>query len=154
MLQQDGTAVNDDGDGHVGIVDPFLTCPVKKGQRFWLVVFPRKITSLRHVWDHPDFPPSEVALKPEQVTDALTVFEVGRERAKNFIQAEADRVGVRFDELIEHAGYYVNSGEYWTEGGRFEGEYISDEFWHHYEIWTGRAVSQSDRGSFFSCSCS
>lgn len=39
----------------VGIVDPFLKGPVYPDQRFLLVVYPRTITSLRHVWEHPDF---------------------------------------------------------------------------------------------------
>lgn len=58
----DGVAVarvnNGDSDDATGIVDPFLVRPgfVEKGQKFWFVVLPRTITSLRHVWSHPAFP--------------------------------------------------------------------------------------------------
>ena len=39
-----------------GIVDPFLPRAVEEGESFWFVMAPRMVTSLRHVWEHPDFP--------------------------------------------------------------------------------------------------
>lgn len=39
-----------------GIVDPFLKESVLPGQRFWMLLFPNTVASLRHVWSHPNFP--------------------------------------------------------------------------------------------------
>lgn len=39
-----------------GIVDPFLPRNVARGESFWFIMNPRMVTSLRHVWTHPDFP--------------------------------------------------------------------------------------------------
>lgn len=42
-----------------GIVDPFLPSGPKEGEKFWFVMNPRMVQSLRHVWNHPDFPEGE-----------------------------------------------------------------------------------------------
>lgn len=42
-----------------GIVDPFLPAGPMAGDRFWFVMNPRMVQSLRHVWNHPDFSEGE-----------------------------------------------------------------------------------------------
>lgn len=55
---KDGVAwpINCSGIRYHGIVDPFLPDGAKAGESFWFVMAPRMVTSLRHVWEHPDFP--------------------------------------------------------------------------------------------------
>lgn len=122
----------------VGIVDPFIIGPIRKGQSFWLLVYPRQITSLRHVWSHPDFSEEESG-KP-----APTAHE---QRLRDF----AKEVGVGFGELIEHAREYAVYEEYWHEGERFEGQGIYDEFWADFEAVTG--IKPKNDWGFFACSC-
>jgi hypothetical protein len=135
-------------DKFLGIVDPFLKQSVQKGERFWLVVYPRQITSLRHVWSHPAFPESDMK---------ATTSTVGSD--EQWIRDFAANVGLKYSVLMEGAAEWVESkkrggwGEYLCFGGLLEGEYVPEEFWPHYEAVTGRAVEEEHRGSFFSCSC-
>ncbi|MFM0044072.1 hypothetical protein [Paraburkholderia sediminicola] len=146
-LLPDGTA-STDGVKLVGIVDPFLKEPVGEGEHFWLVVYPRQITSLRHVWEHPDFPVSIDAAPAPQ-------YSASEQWIRNF----ADSVSLHYDVLMEGAHDWVDSrkrgswGEYLCFGGLLEGESVPDEFWPHYEVVTGQKVGEDHRGSFFTCSC-
>lgn len=124
-------------DKPLGIVDPFLKAPVQPGQRFWFVVYPRQITSLRHVWTHPAFP------------ENAAVQSV----AEKWLRDYAGKVGVTYEDLMYHAKDHAITGDLWNEGGRFEGEYLHDDFWDHYEAVTGGKVASKNRSNFFSCAC-
>lgn len=135
----------------IGIVDPFLKVNrVKKGERFWLYLYPGSIQSLRHEWTHPAF-----SNKPEQSkADAVSSVRVGiEETAKRWIADFAASVGSDYDEIVSAAHAYLNHGDYLCRGGQFEGESVPAEFWIHFGNATGRIVSPSEQGSFFSCSC-
>jgi hypothetical protein len=69
----------------LGIVDPFLKDPVMKGDKFWFILKPRQITSLRHVWSHPDFEEPAAEVKTVEVT---TEPELLLEEAKKIVQKE------------------------------------------------------------------
>lgn len=142
---QDGCAVRAAGtlDG-VGIVDPFLRDNVQPGQGFWLVIYPRQIKSLRHVWSHPAFSDEAGTEAPRP-----TSKEASERWLRDFCST-ADCPG--YEETIAAA---VNSddGEYLHFSGRDAHGEIPPEFWGHVEVVTGRKIAPEHRASWFSCSC-
>lgn len=160
----------------LGIVDPFLTAPIEPGQKFWFVMYPRMVTSLRHVWAHPDFPDGVVApvTTPAVIPAVPAPTRAGSRRSKKEVAKNpdqllaasmtwlynlADRVDITYDRLMEGAEDWVRSqerggwGDYIIGGAEMEGECVPAEFWDHYEVATGKKVAADHRGSFFSCSC-
>lgn len=143
----------------VGIVDPFLTKTVLKGEKFWVFLYPGTIASLRHNWSHPSF---DVRQKLIQAIEVPPEVKRMKDFAKslpanghyddkdNWIE---DGGEIQYEEIIDRATAYVNGGEYWSEGGRFEGQGLYEGFWDDFEKITGLTVPTGERYSFFSCSC-
>jgi hypothetical protein len=151
------------GEG-VGIVDPFLRAgTVNPGDRFWLVVYPREITSLRHVWEHPAFPPSG---ETETVLTAPVVHEV-REIDGNEYTPDDSETWLRaalsgyysddiddddmdsFDALIDKIADPYD--DYVTIRGTEAHESIGSSIYDHIENMKGTTIIR--RATSFSCSC-
>lgn len=135
----------------VGIVDPFLSETVEPGQKFWLVVYPRQITSLRHVWEHPSFPNAETPTSPEDPITSkeasikwMTEWAVSHMGEDYYGDGDKRSPEAAYASAID-AGHNMNVGPY--EDAR---DHIDSEWWGHWETITGE---RGDRDSYFSCGC-
>lgn len=122
----------------IGIVDPFIPTLVEPEERFYMLLLPNTITSLRHEWIHPAFASNAA----EKIA-----------AAKGEIQKQADDAGLDYDEMMAAAERHLKYKDYLCEGGRWDGHYLDPSFWDHYETVTGVKVGDNERGSFFYCSC-
>ena len=134
----------------IGIVDPFLEGPVHPGERFWLMICPRMITSLRHVWTHPAF-----ADEPEGVAASNAAVESTKEASERWLREFIDNSDCPdYETVIAKA--LSNDG--WSpeflhfNGDDAHGE-IPPEFYLHLEIVTGISVPLEHRATSFFCSC-
>jgi len=160
------------GKDAVGIVDPFVICKVGElglniispGERFWLVLYPRTIKSLRHVWEHPAFPPSELQVEEPKEDEVEKSKKWIEDWIANCGEDEIDydydyvkEENLTYENLMRHADYWVENQKKWSdcfyvsESLRDKG--LPDEFWHHYEIITGKKVEEDKKRNFFTCSC-
>ena len=65
----------------------------------------------------------------------------------------AESIEVSYNDLLNNAHMYVEYGEYWNEGDKFDGAQLYDTFWSDYELVTGEVVPVDKRYDFLSCSC-
>ncbi|MEO6305106.1 MAG: hypothetical protein ABIP51_18250 [Bacteroidia bacterium] len=122
----------------LGIVDPFLNEVVVKGERFWLIVYPRTITSLRHVWAHPDFGEGNSVSKTEAEEWLRNFQEVHDCPPVEIMIDKVKNEGVNLDEYFHFSGYDAHGS-------------IPDEFWEKMEIVTDIKIKNPPK--HFSCSC-
>ena len=151
-----------DSETFLGIVDPFLTKPVMSGQRFWLYIYPRKITGLNHQWTHPDLANEDGLLTTGAASDAQAIYNppASRLEAEQWLRdfcAHADCPG--YEEVLGRAAHVIDGGK----SSSWDDDYlhfddqdahgeIPPEFWDKVEIVLGRK-RKAAVPSYFSCSC-
>lgn len=115
----------------VGIVDPFLKETVIKGQRFWLVLYPKTVTKIRHHWTHPSFQDHDKPDQPEDFTGA-----------REWITAFAARWEYSFDDFMAGAREYVlkdhELDSNWQNQEETDEEWSA--FWEHFHTLTGLSI--------------
>ncbi len=141
---KDGRAVLDK-DG-IGIVDPFLPRPVRAGQTFWMVLRPRLITSLRHVWTHPALP-DEPGISASAETDTMVLKAASEQWIRDFL-TRVDGPG--YEVVLAAAVSEYNDDDSLHLGVDASGD-IPPEFWDHVETVTGKKIT--NRPTYFTCSC-
>jgi hypothetical protein len=133
---------------HVGIVDPFLMDRVWPGDRFLVVVYPRTIESLRHVWTHPDIPDDGALV----YLPATPLTSDAKDRLRRIAEELIGAGGDSYSLLVEG----MDDG-YIQDGRRFEGwenVRVPHEAWGLFEKIHGRPAKQSpDDEIYFGCSC-
>jgi hypothetical protein len=140
----------------IGIVDPFVEGPIHPGTKFWLVVLPRTISSLRHVWSHPAFPDEPVSAYHEDadehyVTPPEKLSELWmRAWAVEHLSDDYYDDGGGMD--AEQAYRFAIEAGHDTNIGSFESarDHIDGTWWDHWERITGQP---GKRDEYFSCAC-
>ena len=132
----------------IGIVDPFLTFPVEAGEWFWLIIYPRKITSLRHVWSHPEVPEEESYITPLEEDQKFP-----SSTSVAYLTAVARSLRIDYDEFMNDLDVYVSDGETPYYG---EETYDLDykEIITHYEAVRNTTLTKHQAENFyFRCAC-
>lgn len=152
---EDGHAIGVAPGRGVGIVDPFILVVVEPGQHFWLVIYPRQINSLRHVWTHPAFPDEPGVsneVPPGVMTTRAATDKAASEKWLRDFCAAADCPS--YEKVI--SAIASGNRETWDDeylhfkGSDAHGD-IPPEFWDHVEVVLGHRIET--RPKYFSCSC-
>jgi hypothetical protein len=154
-----GVAWPEELEGDLGIVDPFIEGFVGSGQRFWFIMYPRMVHSLRHVWTHPAF--------PDEIGTPAPAPEPSKAVSEAWLRDYADRV----NPYLAIGGYSnkhddkdmayktlmsdIRRGELTYHGidMHSQGDLIdADNLQYHASVVLGRQVKW-DEFEYFSCTC-
>jgi len=155
ICYSDGVAFTGKETLTIGIVDPYLEKPVEEGQRFWLHLYPRTITSLKHDWDHPGIPRTDrkaPVLGEARATKA-------REEAEKYLRNWADEADVNYKRMMDDISEDIDAdGNVKTNGYIYLSDLSSSEtienpetFWKSVGLILNKNIKNPP--NHFSCSC-
>ena len=137
----EGEAYTNDGKP-IGIVDPFLPQSVQVGQQFWILLYPRTITGLRHRWTHPDLGDHEGA---SAMTEGSSI---------SIVEEYAERMDVTPTDLLGAASTYQDTGkDHCFPYDVNHGVELDERFWLAWAAVTKQAVKREGDGFYYRCSC-
>lgn len=131
----------------IGVVDPFLDRLIHKGEKFHLCLYPNTITSLAHVWEHPDFPEDKAG--PVNFQDAPD-----KSASEQWLINFSGRIGSGYRDVMA-AAHDSEDGDVclgMVLDFSPEPEEV-EEFWKHFQIVTGKKRPASNIPGVFRCAC-
>lgn len=133
---------------HIGIVDPFLDEMVWTGEKFWILLFPRTITGLRHLWTHPN----------PYLQDLGNTDVSAKEKAKAYLYEVANEtIGITLDEFLAGLDGWVQSGTvpciFGDEPNTRSVLPDLDKLWEAYRVYKDFDGEIKDEEVYWSCSC-
>lgn len=150
-LDKDGKA-SEYVDPYIGIIDPFLSCSLEAGKQCWLFLYPGSITGLRHEWSHPAFSATDV----NPIVDYSKISDTDHKaKSQEWVKEHAAEIGMTPDQMMQNAEGWIEYDEHTVQHGRedWRDGFKATEFWHHYEIVTGKVVPEEKKRSFYCCTC-
>jgi hypothetical protein len=151
-LDDNGEASGSSTVNPIGIVDPYLAGGPRKGDRFWLFLYPGSITSLRHDWTHPAV---EAIGKSKKASEEWLRAFAQNNNCPSYevliVAASGGELPNTDEEYYDRA--YSNDGEYLHFNGWDAHSEIPPEFWDHVEVVSGKKIPRNQRARSFSCSC-
>lgn len=89
--------------------------------------------------------------------DKKTPDPRARGRARGALAAFAQRIGRTYDDILDSANHFLDTGERLCGGSEIDSIDIPNEYWAWYEAATGDDPSQSphynENGTMFRCAC-
>ena len=129
----DGSVIVGQSRNPIGIIDPFLSADVQRGEQCWMFLLPNTITSLRHEWTHPAFVSSQLQPCHHAVESEVWLRELAAE------------IGSTYEALMRA----IPTGRIHTGDNEMYGCRESEDVQRHYQNVTGVSVG----AVYFSCAC-